>query len=118
YTQARRSDRFIKYRDKTFKERRIVFADANIFDVFTIPFLKGDPVTALTEPHTVVISGKTAQKYFGNEDPIGKVLTFDGSTDYEVTGVFRDIEFLQNDGNAFKIWHQYQFVALRKPCSS
>jgi len=91
YTQSRRSDRFVKYRDKTFKEKRIVFADANMFDVFTIPFLKGDPVTALVEPNMLVISGETALKYFGNEDPIGKVLTFDGATDYKVTGVFRDI---------------------------
>ncbi len=91
YTQTRRSERFVRHRDKTFKETRIVFADANMFDVFTVPLLKGDPVTALAEPNTIVISGKTAQKYFGNEDPMGQILTFDGTTDYEITGVFHDI---------------------------
>ena len=47
-----------------------------VFQVFTLPFLKGDPKTALLDPNSIVISEKVAMKYFGNEDPIGKVLNF------------------------------------------
>ena len=82
----------IAYGDKSFKEDELGFADPNFFNVFTIPFLQGDPKTALINPHTVVISNETAQKYFGNENPIGKVLNFKTlKSTYTVTGVFDKI---------------------------
>jgi len=76
------------YRNKTFKENSIAFVDANFFDVFSLPFLKGDPKTALVQPNTTVIDQVTARKYFGDDDPIGKVLTIKGEpTTYTVTGL-------------------------------
>ena len=45
-----------------------------MFDVFSFPLVKGDPQTALLEPHTIVITEAIAQKYFGDEDPMGKTL--------------------------------------------
>ncbi len=81
----------LSHRDMTFIEKRVAFADANIFEVFTIPLLRGDPATALAEPSTIVISEAMADKYFANHDPVGKILTFNSETDYLVTGVFRDI---------------------------
>lgn len=82
---------YIRYGETTFKETRLVYADANVFDVFTIPLLQGDPKTALAEPNTIVISETMADKYFGTDDPLGKTLNLDATTDYEVTGVFREI---------------------------
>jgi putative ABC transport system permease protein len=80
----------ITYGDKTFKENAFAYADSNFFEVFTLPFLKGDPKTALLEPNTIVISESVAKKYFGNEDPIGKVLLFkDLNTSFKITGVMR-----------------------------
>jgi putative ABC transport system permease protein len=81
----------VQYGNNSFKEDRIIFADASFFDVFSIPLLKGDFQTALNEPHTLVLSRKTAEKYFRDEDPIGKTLNLDNRTDFKVTGVFEDI---------------------------
>ncbi len=82
----------ITYGDKTFKENAFAYADSNFFEVFTLPFLKGNPKTALLEPNTIVISESVAKKYFGNEDPIGKVLLFkDLNTSFKITGVMREM---------------------------
>lgn len=81
----------VKYGDNSFKEEKFVFSDNNLFDIFTIPLLEGDPKTALIEPKTLVISRKTAEKYFGKESPIGKVVKIDNKDDYKVTGVFDKI---------------------------
>jgi putative ABC transport system permease protein len=82
----------ITYGDKTFKENAFAYADSNFFQVFTLPFLKGDPKTALLEPNTIVISETVAKKYFGDEDPMGKILIFkDWNTSFKVTGVMQPI---------------------------
>jgi putative ABC transport system permease protein len=80
--------RFVSYGTTSFKEDRVLYSDSTFFQVFTIPFLKGDPRTALTEPNTLVLTEKTARKYFGNANPMGKILTFgSGKVPYRVTGV-------------------------------
>jgi putative ABC transport system permease protein len=81
----------IQYGDNAYKENRIIFADASFFDIFTVPLLKGDSQTALKEPYTLVLSRKTAEKYFRDENPIGKTLRLDDREDYKVTGVFEEI---------------------------
>jgi putative ABC transport system permease protein len=83
--------RVFQYGEKSFKEDRIVFADATFFNIFSIPVVKGDPRTALKDPRTLVLSRKTAEKYFSDEDPIGKILKLDNRTDFIVTGVFEEI---------------------------
>ncbi|HKI79545.1 MAG TPA: ABC transporter permease [Ignavibacteriaceae bacterium] len=77
----------IRYKDKIFSEDKFYLADSTFFDVFTVKFLEGDPSTALTKPNTVVITKEMAEKYFGSEDPIGKILNADKKRDYIVTGV-------------------------------
>ena len=62
------------YKDRHFEEK-VVFTDGAIFEMFTLPFTKGDPSTALDGPDSMVLSEKIAQKYFGNENPIGKIIT-------------------------------------------
>ncbi len=62
--------------DKVFFESAIIAADSGLFQMFTMPFLKGDPSTALSSPNSIVLSEKLANKYFGNTDPIGKVAEF------------------------------------------
>ncbi|MBO0930846.1 ABC transporter permease [Fibrella aquatilis] len=78
----------ITYGQKTFRNNDVAFVDANFFHVFTLPLLKGDPKTALTQPNTVIVTQAFAQTYFGNADPMGKVITL--KTDnkpYTVTGL-------------------------------
>lgn len=82
----------ITYKDNTFRDSKLAFIDPNFFRVFTLPLIKGDPETALTEPHTVVVTQEQALKYFGNDDPIGKLLDFkEWNEQYRVTGVLAEI---------------------------
>lgn len=81
----------IRYKDRTFSEDRFFRADSTLFNVFTLPFVAGNPNTSLTQPYTIVITESTAQKYFGIENPIGKILNIDNRNDYIVTGVIKDI---------------------------
>jgi len=77
--------------DLTFAEPGIVGADSSVFNIFTIPFISGNPKTALTEPNTVVITETIAAKYFKGENPMGKTLQFDHFFgDCKVTGVVKD----------------------------
>ncbi|NOR14340.1 MAG: hypothetical protein GQ544_01410 [Candidatus Aminicenantes bacterium] len=81
----------VRYEDKLFLEKGIIYADASIFDVFTIPFILGDSETALLDPNTVVIAQDIAHKYFGNENPLGKSLRFeDQDRDFNITGVIEN----------------------------
>jgi putative ABC transport system permease protein len=81
----------IKYNNTSFTEYEIVYADSTVFGIFTIPIIKGNAKTALTAPFTIAVSESMAKKYFGDEDPINKILKFDNKTDYRVTAVYKDI---------------------------
>lgn len=81
----------VKYQDKLFSEKRMLLADESFFNIFTFKFLAGDPATALTNPQSVVITASTAQKYFGTENPMGKVLNVKAKRDMIVTGVIEDV---------------------------
>jgi len=81
-----------KYEDKEFFEEDFVFADTNVFDVFTYEFIQGDPSTALNEPNTIVLTKDVAAKYFGKDDPMGKSLV-NGEDIYKVTGVINNIPY-------------------------
>ncbi|GAB4056096.1 ABC transporter permease [Spirosoma litoris] len=83
---------FVSYGATAFREDNLLFADSSFFDVFTIPFLKGNPKRALAEPNTVVLTEETARKYFGNKDPLGKALLFGSDKrPYRITGVVRNV---------------------------
>lgn len=81
----------VSFGEKSFREKRVVYTDPSFFNIFTVPLLSGDAKNVLESPRTVVLSERTAKKYFGNTDPIGKALMFDGKVDYKVTGVFEEI---------------------------
>ncbi len=80
----------IRYKEKVFSEERWFNADSSFFKVFDISLIQGDATTALKEPNTVVITKSTAERYFGSEDPMGKVLNSDKRRDYVVSGVVED----------------------------
>ena len=82
---------FIMHEEKRFYEKKVIWADAALLDMFSIPFVAGNPRTALTEPYSIVISEDMAYKYFGNDDPMGEVLKGDNQWDFTVTGVMRNI---------------------------
>ncbi|MCL4707458.1 ABC transporter permease [bacterium] len=76
--------------EKRFQENRFLFADSTVFEVFSFTFLHGDPGTALAEPNTMVVTAATAQKYFGDENPRGKILTVE-QRDFKITGVLKNV---------------------------
>jgi len=85
-------DTLITFGENNFVEERFYFAENDIFEVFTIPVIKGDPQTALKDPNSIVLSESMAKKYFGDEDPVGKVMKVDSSReDFQVTGVMKDV---------------------------
>lgn len=81
----------IQYEDLTFTEGDILVAESNFFDFFGYELIQGDPSTVLDGPNKIVITEDNARKYFGEEDPIGKVLLRgSGKTATEITGVIRN----------------------------
>ena len=81
----------VGYKGKKIVEEYVFLADPSLFAIFSFPFAQGDPQSALNDPQSAVISERAAVKYFGSSDPVGKTLTVGSSTDFIVTGVFRDI---------------------------
>ena len=79
----------LKCGDKMFNEPNTYFADANIFDVFDVNMVKGDPAKALNDPFTVMVTEEVAKKYFADEDPVNKVIRLNNQFDLHVTGVYK-----------------------------
>jgi len=117
----------IKSENKQFIEDLFYFTDSNFFDFFSIPFIKGDPKTALATPNSVVITRAMADKYFGDKDPIGKGLIFRDHPEYRITGVtenvphnthfdFDFLAFRTLDPNQAKDWpRHYNFTYILLP---
>jgi len=81
----------INYKDKSFVERRLVLADSSFFEAFSFPLVKGNSKTALQDKYSVVITEEIAEKYFGEEDPIGKILTCANRIDLKVSAVANNL---------------------------
>ncbi len=80
-----------EYGDNENYEDLIYFADSTVFDVFTHPFILGVAETALVEPSSIVLTKSLAQKYFGDNNPIGETIQLDHERNYQVTGVIEDV---------------------------
>lgn len=81
---------WVELADQRF-EQELTYADSNFFEVFSFPVIEGDAKTSLDDPNAVVISKQVAEKFFGDESPIGKTLTFGFSTERTVTAVLGEI---------------------------
>src|SRR5699024_9056525 len=83
-------EHLLRYKEKSFYENKMLFVDSTFFNLFNYHFVKGNPKNALATPYSVVLMQSVADKLFGNEDPLGKLLKIDdsyGKHDYRVTGV-------------------------------
>jgi putative ABC transport system permease protein len=70
-------------------EDHFLFSDSSIFDIFSLKLIKGDPVTALSKPNSIIITEEKARLYFGDENPLGLPLNVNSDSNYYyVTGVF------------------------------
>ena len=81
----------VQYGDRVFVESGMLIADSTFFDVFSFPLLRGDRRTVLSAPDACVITQTMARKYFGDEDPINKVLTVAGYYRFRVTGIMKEV---------------------------
>lgn len=90
-TKFQRNTILVKYEDKIFSERRACLTDSSFFNVFSFEFVKSNFKTALAEPNSMIITEEIAQKYFGDSDPIGQILTVDNRKEYIVTGIIKNI---------------------------
>ncbi len=80
----------VKKGDLLFNESRFIWADSAFFDVFSFKLVKGSTKTVLNAPNQVVLTASTAEKYFGTEDPVGKIIRLEDKVDYLVTGIAED----------------------------
>lgn len=99
--------------NQNFVETQLYWADSNLFKVLSIPLVMGNPNTALNRTNTVVLSESSAQRYFGNDNPIGKTLKVDNRYDLEVTGVFEDPP--TNTHFTFNLVGAFSSIPLGKP---
>ena len=77
--------------EKVFRETFIYAVDSTYFNLFNVPFVTGDPRTALNHPNSIVITEGMAEKYFGKEPAFGKTISVDGTDSYIVTGIMKDV---------------------------
>jgi putative ABC transport system permease protein len=123
----------ITINNQTFKEDHLIQADSSFFDFFSVKVLKGDIKNLLYSPRKVVLSVSASKKYFGDENPIGKILKIGSDTiDYTVSGVMTDIpenshfeasmitSFMTNPESNDQIWLSASFSTylLLKPNSN
>jgi putative ABC transport system permease protein len=74
-----------------FNEKKLYLVDSDFFNLFSFPLVKGNAATILKDPASVVLTETTAKKYFGDQDPIGKVIELDKHLQLKVTGVAKDV---------------------------
>jgi len=97
-TRVKKNDEVgvVEYNSKCFYEEGIYFADQDFLEIFTFPLLSGDMSTALEEPFSVLITQEMAEKYFGDEEPVGKVIQINEwysrkKQNYEIKGILKNI---------------------------
>jgi putative ABC transport system permease protein len=96
----------MKYGGKQFYEESYLCVEPSFFEMFNFDFVKGNSKNALTNPNSIVLNEELAKKYFGNIDPVGKVLTVDGK-DLSVTGVIKNVP--QNSHMQFRFLTAVKF---------
>ncbi len=74
-----------------FKEDHMAYVDPNLFEFFNIPLVHGAKENVLRNANSVALSQATARRYFGNQNPIGEILTVNNTILLTVTGVFQDM---------------------------
>jgi putative ABC transport system permease protein len=106
YTRFTRAESLVKYGDKTFKEKNILYAQSSFFELFSFPLMEGKTDSSILAINHAVITEETARKYFGDENPVGEMITIDGVSDFEVAGVVKSIP--ENSHCKFDILLSYE----------
>ncbi|MBN2357429.1 ABC transporter permease [candidate division KSB1 bacterium] len=99
-----------RHEEKMFFERNLLYVDPGFLNMFTFPLLQGDVHSALKEPFSVVITREIAEKYFGDQDPVHKVLQLDHTYQLTVTAVLAEVP--KNSLLQFDILIPYEVARL------
>jgi putative ABC transport system permease protein len=86
------SSSLLRIHENKLYERDFLYADSSFLKIFNFPLLYGDPVSALSQPYSIIISESLAKKYFGSINPLGELIRKNEQQDYMVSGVFKDLQ--------------------------
>ncbi|MCD4693294.1 MAG: ABC transporter permease [Calditrichales bacterium] len=86
----------------------MAMADPTVFEMFSFPFVMGNPKDTFGDPRVIVLNETMAEKYFGNKNPIGETITLDTKYDFKVVGVMKDIP--HNSTIQFQFWLPFSFI--------
>ncbi|MGZ3879932.1 MAG: ABC transporter permease [Flavisolibacter sp.] len=115
--------------EKIFRETNLYGVDSSFFTLFDYPLVAGDRSTALLHPNSIVMTEKSAKKYFGQGSAVGKSVIVDGSNSYIVTGVVKDFSshsffnadflvsmstYLKPNNDDWMSWPYYTYVLVKK----
>jgi putative ABC transport system permease protein len=78
---------YFVYGDNSLTTNDILFADSSFFEIFSFPMMSGNPQQALKNPFTMVVTPEFARRYFGEADPMGKILSYNGKYNFRITGI-------------------------------
>jgi len=122
----------IKYGDKKIMEEKLCRVDSSFFDVFSFPFVQGNAKDVFKDVNSIVITESASRRYFGSENPMGKILQLDQLGDMMVKGVLKDVPYNSHfhfdflistrkfSGNIDANWGWYNFytyVKLKSPAN-
>ena len=119
YPEVEKIARLVRYRavvsfgDRQFTEERMYYAEPEFLDMYQCKFIQGNPKEGIKTANNAFISQSIAQKYFGEQDPMGKTFMVDKKIDFQVAGVFKDVP--QNSHLKFDILVSYQNIYSRYP---
>jgi len=102
--------------NQKYQEESILMVDSTFFEIFSFELISGDPANALKQPLTMVITPSIAQKFFGDENPVGRTLTVKdsrGSLDFEITGLVQTPP--QNSHIQFEYLLSYESLQTMRP---
>lgn len=116
FTRLFRKPGIISYNNMNFREQQVFAVTCSFLNLFTFPLIKGDPKTALYGPFQAVITESESKRLFGDEDPVGKRIRWDGehegNLDFEITGICKDVP--DNSHLKFTLLLSYQtFIHIR-----
>ncbi len=89
YVRTLKYPRVIIYHDKSFEEENFLYADSAFFGMFSFPLLSGNPEDVLDAPNKIVLTASSAKKYFGSDEPLGKMVKV-GVKDFIISGIVQD----------------------------
>lgn len=114
YTRFHRAESLVRYGDdpnETIKERNLLYAESSFFDLFSFPLVEGVADSTVLALDHAVLTEECARKYYGNENPMGKVIEVDGYAEYVITGIVKSIP--ENSHFSFDILLSYENLIQR-----